>query len=485
MHDCISSGDSSNLGNRREWLGRLGLGLGTLALGELMVRDGFAARSIDRGILGGPQFPARAKRVIFLFQSGGPSHLETFDYKPKLNQLQGQQLPDSVQQGQRLTGMSAFQTAIPLAGSAYKFSQSGNCGAWFSELLPHTAAVADELCFIKTMFTEAINHDPAITFFQTGSQLSGRPGIGAWVDYGLGSANSDLPAFVVLVTGNRQWVQPLYSRLWGSGFLPSKHQGVRFHSGKDPVLYLSNPPGLDRNARKQWLERWRELETSAPSTASDSADLEARIAQYEMAFEMQASVPDVANIADEPSWIFDLYGEEARQPGSYAANCLLARRLAERDVKFIQLYHPGWDQHSKLPKSIQQQCKDTDQASAALVRDLKDRGLLDDTLVIWGGEFGRTCYSQGTLTSTDYGRDHHPRCFTFWLAGAGIKSGYTHGETCEFGYNVVRDGVHVHDFQATLLHLLGIDHQQLVYLHQGRYFRLTDVHGQVVHDILS
>jgi hypothetical protein len=471
--------------SRREWLNRCGHGLGAIALADLLASDGRAAGARDTGILGSPHFPPRAKRVIFLFQSGGPSHLETFDYKPALNERQGEQLPDSVRQGQRLTSMSAYQTSIPLAGSMFKFSQHGKCGAWFSELLPHMATVADELCFIKSMYTEAINHDPAITFFQTGSQLAGRPSVGAWLNYGLGSDNSDLPAFVVLVTAGKKRDQPLYSRLWGSGFLPSKYQGVRFHSGKDPVLYLSNPPGLERDARKDWLDRWRELQMAGGAAAAEPSDLEARISQYEMAFEMQASIPSVADTSDEPAWVFDLYGPDSRKPGSYASNCLLARRLAERGVKFIQVYHQGWDQHGNLPKFIREQTSETDQASAALVRDLKDRGLLEDTLVVWGGEFGRTCYSQGVLTAAEYGRDHHPRCFTFWMAGAGVKPGYTHGETCEFGYNIVREGVHVHDFQATILHLLGIDHERLVYLHQGRYFRLTDVHGQVVHDILT
>ena len=471
--------------SRREWLGRCGYGLGALALGDLMRHEGSGAQPALRGVLDAAHYPPRAKRVIFLFQSGGPSQLETFDYKPLLEKRHGEQLPDSVRQGQRLTGMSAFQTAIPLAQSIYKFSRHGSCGAWVSELLPHTAKVVDELCFVRSVFTEAINHDPAITFFQTGSQLAGRPSIGAWLHYGLGSANEELPAFVVLVTAGKKSDQPLYARLWGSGFLPSNHQGVRFHSGKDAVLYLGNPAGVDRGARQAWLEQWRELQLASDHAATDPTGLAARIAQYEMAFKMQASVPAVTDLSDEPDHVFELYGPDSRTPGTYAANCLLARRLAERNVKFIQIYHQGWDQHGNLPKDIQTQCKETDQASAALVFDLKDRGLLDETLVVWGGEFGRTNYSQGVLTATNYGRDHHPRCFTMWMAGGGVKPGYTYGETCEFGYNVVRDGVHVHDFQATLLHLLGIDHERLVYLHQGRYFRLTDVHGRVVDDILA
>ena len=470
--------------SRREWLTRCGHGFGALALGNLLSRD-LAAATGDRGILQTSHFAPRAKRVIFLFQSGGPSQLETFDYKPLLKKQHGEQLPESVRMGQRLTSMSAYQTSIPLTESIFKFARHGNCGAWVSELLPHTAKVVDELCFIRSMYTEAINHDPAITFVQTGSQLPGRPSIGAWLHYGLGTDNEELPAFVVLVTAGKQSDQPLYARLWGSGFLPANHQGCRFHSGADPVHYLSNPPGLSRDARSSWLENWRELQLASRDETADSGGLDARIAQYEMAFKMQASVPAATDLADEPEHIFELYGPDARTPGTYAANCLLARRLAERGVKFIQLYHQGWDQHGNLPADIQRQCKETDQASAALVRDLKDRGLLEDTLVIWAGEFGRTNYSQGVLTATNYGRDHHPRCFTIWMAGAGVKPGFTYGETCEFGYNIVRNGVHVHDFQATLLHLLGIDHERLTYLHQGRYFRLTDVHGKVVHDILT
>jgi hypothetical protein len=455
-----------------------------LALGHLLAGEGDATEGEQLGVLGGPHFAPRAKRVIFLFQSGGPSQLETFDYKPLLETRHGQQLPESVRMGQRLTSMSAYQTAIPLAQSIFKFKQHGACGAWVSELLPHTAKVVDDLCFIKSVYTDAINHDPAITFVQTGSQLAGRPSIGAWLQYGLGSDNRELPAFVVLVTAGKQSDQPLYARLWGSGFLPSNYQGVRFHSGADAVLYLNNPPGLAREARQEWFEKWRELEAASQHHGDDSG-LEARISQFEMAFQMQAAVPEATNLADEPENVFKLYGDDAKTPGTYAANCLLARRLAERGVKFIQVYHQGWDQHGNLPNDITRQCKETDQASAALVRDLKDRGLLDETLVIWGGEFGRTNYSQGVLTATNYGRDHHPRCFTIWMAGGGVKPGFSHGETCEFGYNIARDAVHVHDFQATLLHLLGIDHEKLVYLHQGRYFRLTDVHGQVVNNILS
>jgi hypothetical protein len=385
--------------------------------------------------------------------------------------------------GQRLTGMSGNQATLPMAGSIYKFQQHGANGAWVSELLPQTAKIVDELCIIRSMYTEAINHDPAITFMQTGSQLSGRPSIGAWLNYGLGSDNENLPAFVVLITPGKV-DQPLYSRLWGTGFLPSRHQGVQFRSGKDPVLYLNNPNGITTENRRLMLDRLRELHEFDQQRLGD-AEINARIAQYEMAFRMQSSVPEVVDIKDEPESVYELYGADAKKPGTFARNCLLARRLAERGVKFIQLYHQGWDQHGNLPKGIQTQCKETDQASSALIQDLRQRGLLDDTLVIWGGEFGRTNYSQGKLTATDYGRDHHPRCFTIWMAGAGVKPGTVYGETDEFGYNVAKDGVHVHDFHATMLHLLGIDHERLVYRFQGRDFRLTDVEGKVVKAILA
>lgn len=484
MSDCNYCAGPAPSCNRREWLAKFGLGMGALAAGSLFGRENllFAQQPAAAALTGNP----RAKRVIFLFQSGGPSQLETFDYKPLLNERQGEQLPDSVRKGQRLTGMSAFQTALPLAGSIYKFAQRGQSGAWVSELLPHTAKIVDDLCFVRSMHSEAINHDPAITFFNTGSQLPGRPSMGSWAYYGLGSGNDDLPSFVVLITAGKKRDQPLYARLWGNAFLPAKYQGVRFQSGKDPVHYLSDPDGVSRDSRGKWLDGWRDLQTaSAPAGAAEAADVEGRIAQYEMAFRMQSSVPAVTDMSDEPASVFELYGEDARTPGTYAFNCLLARRLAERNVRFIQVYHQGWDQHGGLPKTIKEQCDETDRASAALVTDLKQRGLLDDTLVVWGGEFGRTNYSQGVLTATDYGRDHHPGCFTFWLAGGGTKPGYTHGETCEFGYNVVRDGVHVHDFQATLLHLLGLDHEKLTYRYQGRYFRLTDVFGRVVPEIIS
>lgn len=471
---CTGAADGSEL-SRRDFLNRFGMGLGGVALGAL-------AGNATASIAPGPDFSPRAKRVIYLFQSGGPSQLDLFDYKPTLNKMNGQELPDSVRAGQRLTGMSANQANLPLAGSIFDFKQHGESGAWMSDLLPHTAKIADELCLIKSMYTEAINHDPAITFFQTGSQISGRPSVGAWLDYGLGSDNENLPSFVVMLTKGKGG-QPLYSRLWGSGFLPSQHQGVQFRSGKDPVLYLNNPDGVSRKSREMLLGRLRDLHEYQIAQGDDG--LEARIAQYEMAFRMQMSVPEVTDLSDEPDYIFDEYGEDSRTPGTYAANCLQARRLIERGVRFVQLFHRGWDQHGGLPGGIRTQCKETDQASAALVMDLKRRGLLDDTLVVWGGEFGRTNYSQGELTPTNYGRDHHPRCFTMWMAGGGAKPGISYGATDDFGYNIAENGVHVHDFHTTMLHLLGIDHERLTYKYQGRRFRLTDVHGNLIPDLIA
>jgi hypothetical protein len=388
-----------------------------------------------------------------------------------------------VRQGQRLTGMSGNQSSLPLAGSQFTFAQHGASGAWVSSLLPHTAKIVDDLCIVRSMCTDAINHDPAITFFQSGSQIAGRPSMGSWIHYGLGSDNADLPAFVVLITPGKV-DQPLYARLWGSGFLPAEYQGVQFRSGKDPVLYLDNPDGVSRESRRQLLDHLKELHEHAAERLGDTG-VDARIAQYEMAYRLQASVPGVMDVSGESEETFQLYGEDSRTPGTFAANCLLARRLAERGVKFVQLYHQGWDQHDNLPRDIQRQCRETDQASAALVTDLKRRGLLDDTLVVWGGEFGRTSYSQGKLTATNYGRDHHPRCFSLWMAGGGVKPGLVHGETDDFSYNVAEGPVHVHDFHATLLRLLGVDHERLTYLYQGRRFRLTDVHGRVVESLLA
>ncbi|MCP4794887.1 MAG: DUF1501 domain-containing protein [Phycisphaeraceae bacterium] len=468
---------------RRHFLSRASAGVGAMALASLghgrVGPADDAARSVARMA---PHFAPRAKRIIYLFQSGGPSQLDLFDHKPALQDRNGQELPDSVRQGQRLTGMSGNQASLPMAGAQFKFQRHGECGMWVSELLPRTAAIVDDLCFVRSMQTEAINHDPAITFLQTGSELAGRPSMGAWVSYGLGTENRDLPAFVVLMTKDKGG-QPLYSRLWGSGFLESRLQGVQMRAGRDPVLYLANPEGVDRARRRRMLDRITGLDAAQHAQAQDP-EIHSRLAQYELAYRMQMSVPEVTDLADESDATFELYGEEARVPGTYAANCLLARRLAERDVRFIQLYHQGWDQHGGLPAGIRVQARETDQASAALVTDLKRRGLLEDTLVVWGGEFGRTNYSQGALTPTDYGRDHHPRCFTMWMAGGGVKPGVVHGRTDELGYNVVEHPVHVHDLQATLLHQLGLDHTRLTHHHQGRDFRLTDVHGRVVHDLL-
>ncbi len=453
--------------------------LHTAALGSLLAQDGYGAP-----LAGLPHHAAKAKRVIMLFQHGGPSQLDLFDWKPNLAKVRGQDLPESVRQGQRLTGMTAYQATFPTAPTVFKFAQHGKSGAWLSELLPHTAKIADQLTIMKSLHTEAINHDPAVTFFQTGFQLAGRPSIGSWLSYGLGSENQDLPSFVVLISQGRGNSQALADRMWGSGFLPTKFQGVKFRSGKDPVLYLSNPDGYTAGARRRFLDDLGQLNQMRLEESQDP-EIATRIAQYEMAYRMQTSVPELADMSKEPEKTFEMYGPDSRKPGSYAANCILARRLAERGVRFIQLYHRGWDQHGTLPKQIKWQCEDTDQASAALIMDLKQRGLLDDTIVIWGGEFGRTVYSQGELTETNYGRDHHPRCFTMWAAGGGFKPGYTHGETDDFSYNIVKDPMEVHDLNATMMHLLGVDHSRLTFKFQGRHYRLTDVHGKVVPELLA
>lgn len=482
--------------DRRNFLVKTSLGLGALATGSLLgiprllgnaatpLTENTTASFEEEMLRAIPHFAPKAKRIVYLFMAGGPSQFETFDYKPGLVGMMGQALPDSVRQGQRLTGMSANQSILPIAPSAFKFNQHGKSNTWISELLPHTAEVVDDLCIVKSLYSEAINHDPAITFFQTGNQLPGRPSIGSWLSYGLGSDNNNLPSFIVLVSKNGQKDQPLYARLWGNGFLPSKYQGVQFRAGKDPVLFLNNPDGYDGEDRKEMLDYLTKL-NQLQNEAYGDPEVEARIAQYEMAYRMQTSVPEVMDISKEPDEVFDLYGTDSRDPGTFAANCILARKLLEKDVKFVQLYHQGWDQHGGLPKAIAQQCTATDQATAALIKDLKRRGLLEDTLVVWGGEFGRTVYSQGKLTAEDYGRDHHPRCFTMWMAGAGVQPGITYGETDDFSYNIVKDPVHVHDFQATLMYLMGIDHERLTYKFQGRRFRLTDVHGKLVKDILS
>ena len=471
---------------RRHFFNRSGVGLGTAALATLLNEDGRAAASDDSGI-GLPELPhfaPKAKRVIYLFQSGGPSQLDLFDHKPELLNHRGQDLPDSVRGEQRLTGMTAHQSSFPMAPSMYKFAQHGESGATLSELLPHTAKVVDDLCFIKSMHTEQINHDPAITFSLTGFQLAGRPSMGSWVGYGLGSENKDLPAFVVMVSLGASSDQPLYDRLWGSGFLPSRHQGVKFHNGPDPVLYLSNPPGIDTAVRRRFLDDLAKLNQKNAESFGDPEIL-ARVAQYELAYRMQSSVPELADLSSESEQTMARYGPDATKPGTFAANCILARRLAERGVRFIQLFHRGWDHHAKCPERIASQCRDTDQPTAALIEDLKERGLFEDTLIVWGGEFGRTVYSQGKLTDDDYGRDHHPRCFTVWLAGGGIRGGLTIGETDDFSYNITRDPVSVFDLNATILHCLGVDHKRLTYKFQGRNFRLTDVQGTVLKQALA
>ncbi len=465
---------------RRQLFGAGALGLGTAALASLLRAEESPAATPHF------DFAPTAKRVIYLFQSGAPSQLDLFDHKPKLADLRATDLPDSIRQGQRLTGMTATQTSFPVAPSMFKFAQYGKSGAWVSELMPKVARTVDDLCFIKSMNTEQINHDPAVTFCQTGFQLAGRPSIGSWLAYGLGSENKDLPAFVVMIsqgTGSPN-DQPLYDRLWGSGFLPTTYQGVKFRSAGDPVLYLSNPPGLDKDVRRRYLDDLAGLNEINFQQYNDP-EISTRIAQYEMAYRMQTSVPELTDLSKESDRTFEMYGPDTRKPGTFAANCLLARRLAERGVRFIQLFHRGWDQHTNLPKQIRGQSHDTDQPSAALIQDLKERGLLNDTLVVWGGEFGRTVYCQGKLTAEDYGRDHHPRCFTIWMAGGGVKPGITYGESDDFSYNITKDPVDVHDLHATILRTLGLDHTKLTYKFQGRHFRLTDVKGQVVKGILA
>jgi hypothetical protein len=473
---------------RRQLFGRVATGIGVAALSSLLgPQTASAAESqSERGVLAQPHFPPTAKRIIYLFMQGGPSQLDLFDPKPDLAKRHGEELPDSVRMGQRVTGMTSKQATLPVAASPFKFARHGQSGAWFGELLPHLARVADDLCIVRSLHTEAINHDPAITFLQTGHQQAGRPSFGSWVSYGLGTENRDLPAFVVLISRGTAIspADPLYARLWGSGFLPSNHQGVSFRSSGDPVLYLSNPDGVSPADRRRMLDTLAELNRQQAAETLDP-EIDTRIAQYEMAYRMQTSVPELTDFSDESAETLDLYGPSSRTPGTFAANCLLARRMAERGCRFIQLYHRGWDQHYNLPTNVRLQAHDVDQPCAALVTDLKRRGLLKDTLVVWGGEFGRTTYCQGKLTATNFGRDHHGRCFTMWLAGGGVRSGMTHGETDEYCYNVVRDGVHVHDLNATLLHCLGIDHTRLTYKFQGRYYRLTDVEGCVVDKILA
>lgn len=473
------------LQTRRHFFSKSSTGIGLAALGSLLGEDAQAeVPSVHPALPGLPHFAPKAKNVILLFQHGAPSQLDLFDWKPGLQARRGQNLPDSIRNGQRLTGMSAFQDSFPTAPTIFKFAQHGQSQSWFSELVPHMAKSADDLCFVKSLNTEAINHDPAVTFSQTGFQLAGRPSIGAWIAYGLGSENQNLPAYVVMVSQGGGNTQALADRSFGSGFIPTKFSGVKFRGGADPVLYLSDPEGYSREARRRYLDDLAKLNQIKLDEYQDP-EIATRISQYEMAFRMQSSVPELSDISTEPQATFDLYGPDARKPGSYAANCILARRLVERGVRFVQLFHRGWDQHSNLPKEIRGQCQETDQPSAALVQDLKQRGLLKDTIVIWMGEFGRTVYSQGTLTETNYGRDHHPRCFTAWLAGGGFKGGMTYGETDDFSYNIADNPVDLHDLHATILNALGVDHTRLTFKFQGRHYRLTDVKGHVVKPLLS
>lgn len=479
LPQCIPG--QPNRADRRRFLQQFGMGLGSLALAEMLAQNS-AQAGADHGVLGAPHFAPKARRIIFLFMSGGPSHLDLFDYKPLLNKRHGEQLPESVRGNQRLTAMSGNQASIPLVGSPFKFTRHGPGGAWFTEFLPHTASIADKICVVNSMFTEAINHGPGVTFVQTGTQIAGRPSFGAWLSFGLGQENSNLPSFVVLITKGKGG-QPLGAHLWGSGFMPSKHQGVLFRAAEDPVLYLRNPAGISDQGRRLLLDRLKELHEHQYELTPD-AEIQSRIDNYEMAYRMQASIPEATDLSQEPKHVLDLYGPDVSTPGTFAANCLLARRLAERGVRFIQLYHQDWDHHGGLPSALPNLCKETDQPAAALVKDLEQHGLLDETLVVWGGEFGRTNYCQGKI-SPNFGRDHHPRCFSIWLAGGGIKAGTRYGASCEFGYNIAENGVSVHDLQATLLHLMGIDHEQLTYKFQGRRYRLTDIHGSVVSGLIA
>lgn len=472
--------------NRRKFLSRLSLGIGSVALGSLLVPELLSGKNdeLDASPAGLPHFAPKAKRIIYLFQNGAPSQLESFDYKPLLRKMMGQELPASVRMGQRLTGMTSNQDSFPLVGSYYDFHQYGESGAWISALFPHTAKLVNEICIIRSMYTEAINHDPALTFFQTGAQQGNRPSMGSWLSYGLGSENKNLPAFCVLLSRGKGNGQGVYSKLWSNGFLESIHQGVQFSSGEDPVLYLNNPDGMDMTDRRRMLDRIAELNQVNYNEMGDP-EIQARIQQYEMAYRMQTAVPEITDVSKEPDQIIKMYGPDCLVPGTYAANCLLARKLSESGVRFVQLYHQGWDQHGNLPNEMAGQAKDVDQASAALITDLKQRGLLDETLVIWGGEFGRTNYSQGKLQADNYGRDHHPRCFSLWMAGGGVKPGIVYGETDDFGYNIVKDPVHVHDLHATILHLMGLDHERLVFKHLGRRYRLTDVSGKVLDGLMA
>ncbi|GAA3615179.1 DUF1501 domain-containing protein [Flavivirga amylovorans] len=472
--------------NRRHFLSKAALGLGGVALGSLLMPDLLkgASDASNQLPLGMRHFASKAKRIIFLVQNGAPSQLESFDYKPKLNEMFGQDLPASIRGDQRLTGMTADQTSFPLVGSKFGFKQYGQSGAWVSDLFPNIAKITDDICIVKSMHTDAINHDPALTFFQTGAQVGSRPSMGSWFSYGLGSENKNLPAYCVLLSKGKGNGQGVYSKLWSNGFLDSTHQGVQLSASEDPILYLSDPKGLDRGFRRNMLNKLGELNEMSYQEFGDP-EIQSKIKQYEMAFRMQTAVPEITDVSKEPDHIKKMYGSDCMIPGTYAANCLLARKLSESGVRFVQLYHQGWDQHKNLVGDIQHQAKDVDQASAALITDLKQRGLLDETLVIWGGEFGRTNYCQGKLTKDNYGRDHHPRCFSIFMAGGGIKAGTSYGETDELGYNIIKNPVHIHDLHATIMHLMGLDHERLTYKHLGRRFRLTDVHGHVVKDIIT
>ena len=471
---------------RRHFLTRAGLGLGSIALGSLLIPGAFGKKEEEMSLqaLGIPQFAPKAKRIIYLFQNGAPSQLESFDYKPLLTQMQGKDLPASIRMGQRLTGMTASQEKFPLVGSAFGFKQYGQSGAWISDMFPQIASIADDICIVKTIHTDAINHDPALTFFQTGAQQGNRPSMGAWMSYGLGSDNKNLPAYCVLLSRGRGNGQGVYSKLWTNGFLDSVHQGVVFSSGEDPVLYLKNPEGQDKASRREMLDNLAKLNAMSFENFGDP-DIQAKVQQYELSYRMQTAVPELTDLSKEPDNIIKMYGPDCLVPGTYAANCLLARKLSESGVRFVQLYHQGWDQHGNLVGEMPLQAQDVDRASAALVKDLKQRGLLDETLVIWGGEFGRTNYCQGDLSKDNYGRDHHPKCFSIWMAGGGIKAGTVYGETDEFGYNIVKDPVSVHDFHATILHLMGVNHEQLTYKHLGRRYRLTDVEGTLVKGLMA
>ena len=476
--------------NRRDFLRGSALGLGGIALGSLLGCNSKPSQKIISQILeeqniplGSPHFLPKAKRVIYLFQSGGPSQMELFDYKPKLYEMHGQEIPTSVMGKNRISGMVNNQYSFPLAKPAANFSQFGKNGTYVSDLIPHTASMIDDLCVVKSMVTDQINHEPALIFTQTGNQLSGRPCMGSWLSYGLGSMNENLPSFIVMLSkGGGD--QPISSAAWSSGFLPSHHQGVQFMTGKDPVLYLNTPDGIDRMDRRRALDFIKNFNELQNENLHDP-EIESQINQAEMAYRMQLAIPDIADLSNEPQHILDMYGDDVLVPGSFAHNCIMARRLAEKDVRFIQLYHLGWDHHGALASGIKRATKQTDQASAALVKDLKQRGLLDDTLVIWGGEFGRTSFSQGKLTPEGFGRDHHPAAYSIWMAGGGVKPGLVYGETDDFAHNVVNDKVHVHDFQATLMHLLGIDHEKFIFKTQGRRYRLTDVSGNVIHNLIA